>query len=100
MGDALKPSRRGPPADWDQWAPPTFPETEGAGGSCGSHGFDERFCRTSLALMEAMVWDMFDELGYGMPTVAALESRYACFLSQPAGSRGLRIGIGHETMDA
>ncbi len=100
MGDALRPSRSAPPAAWDQWAPPAFAGTEPARGACDSHGFDLRFCRTSLALMEAMVWDMFDEFGYGMPTVAELEARYQCFLSQPAGSRGLRIGIGHETMDA
>lgn len=88
----LAPSRSAPPEGWNDWS-----QTEEA---CGSHGFDLRFCRTSLALMEELVWDIFDEFGYGSPTVADLEARYNCFLSQPSGTRGLRIGIGHETMDA
>lgn len=89
---ALEPSRSAPPEGWNDWTQ-SEPTT-------GTHGFDVRFCRTSLALMEELVWDIFDEVGYGSPTVATLEARYNCFLSQPGGSRGLRIGIGHETMDA
>ncbi len=118
---ALQAEREERPADWNSWGATTVdraPQTgaqaqqlaydggrehaadgEGKQGSCSTHGFDLRFCRSSLALMEEMVWDIFEEFGYGSPAVAELEARYSCFLSQPGGSRGLAIGIGHETMD-
>ena len=119
---ALWEARPERPGDWDRWGGTTAgkpvltgtpqqattfdggrefaTKNEGKQGACSTHGFDLRFCRTSLALMEELVWDVFDELGYGSPTVPEMEARYDCFLSQPGGSRGLRIGIGHETMDA
>jgi len=75
------------------------PDSQGAQGACSTHGFDLRFCRSALALMEEMVWDIFEAFGHGSPERAELEREYDCFLSQPAGAKGLRIGIGHETMD-
>lgn len=119
---ALWEARAERPADWEVWGESTAGRTvqpgtphdaldydggrehavqaDGRQGACSTHGFDLRFCRTSLALMEELVWDIFDEFGHGSPSVPELEARYDCFLSQPGGSRGLRIGIGHETIDA
>ena len=97
-----------PPATWNQWKG-SVPRGHGGDGreyalerggrrGAGSvHGFDLRFCRATHALMEELVWDIFDEFGHGMPSVEQLAGIYAPFLSQSAAARGLSIGVGHET---